>query len=269
MPEPRTALVTGAGSGIGRALADALALQGWNVLATDRDADAARATADTIVQRGLSAQAECLDVTDGAAFQALVARATETGPSVDLLVNNAGVGAAGEVRDLTADSWEKVLDVNLRGTIHGIHAAYPGMVARRRGVILNIASGAGLCPRPGMVPYAASKAAVVALSTSLRAEASAHGVRVHVACPGYIATDILARSEYVGVDGQALRDRIPIRPMPAAECARRILRGVDRNQAVIPVGLGVTLEWWLYRWLPWVVHTAARTRARAFREARR
>ncbi|TVQ99297.1 MAG: SDR family NAD(P)-dependent oxidoreductase [Deltaproteobacteria bacterium] len=263
---PGTALVTGAGAGIGRALSLALAQRGWTVVVTDLRETAAKETLQALESTGGRGSAYALDVTDASAWARLIDQLPET-PS--LLVNNAGIGGAGEVRDLSPEHWTPIVDVNLRGVAHGVQAVYPAMAEAGRGAILNIASGAGLCPRPGMVPYAAAKHAVVGLSTSLRAEAAAHGVRVCVACPGYIATDILRNSQYVGVDARTLTERIPIRPMSAQDCARRILRGLDRNRAVIPIGGGVTAEWLLYRIAPGLVHRLARIRARAFREARR
>lgn len=262
------ALVTGAGSGIGAALAHALAAVGYRVACTDRDGVAATATAASIRQgRGL-ASAHRLDVTDAAAFAEIVEHVEQTEGPITMLVNNAGVGLAGAVEDLTLADWDRVIDVNLRGVAHGVAAVYPRMVARRAGTVLNIGSGAGLCPRPGMVAYAATKAAVVGLSTSLAAEASAHGVHVAVACPGYVATAIMAGTTYRNLDQDALIAQIPISPITADEAARRILRGVRRRRVVIPVGAEVSLEWWLWRWCPSLVGRVARWRAQRFFSAR-
>lgn len=263
----RLALVTGAASGIGAALAEALAGAGARVWLTDVDADAVAETAAAIGRRhpGAAVHHAPLDVTDGPAFAAAVAR---VGAPVDFLFNNAGVGLAGELRDLTPDDWRRVLAVNLEGTINGVHAVYPAMVERGSGHIVNIASGAALAPRPGMVPYAAAKAAVVGLSRSLRAEAAGLGVRVSAVCPGYIDTGIMDRTRFVGLDRDGLAGAIPIAPISAAECARRTLRGVARNRGLIPVGAEVGLEWRLMRFAPGLVERMARWRARQFRAHR-
>lgn len=271
-PDPfagRLALITGAASGIGAALADALAARGARVWLTDLDADRVARTAEEIAGRHPDAALAHapLDVTDADAFAALAARIEEAAP-IELLFNNAGVGLAGEVRDLTPADWQRVLSVNLDGTVNGIHAVYPGMVARGAGHIVNIASGAALAPRPGMVPYAAAKAAVVALSRSLRAEAAALGIKVSAVCPGYIDTGIMSRTRFVGLDRAGLEGAIPIRPISAAECARRTLVGVARDRALIPVGAEVGLEWRLMRFAPGLVERLARWRARQFRQHR-
>lgn len=263
----RAALITGAASGIGAALAEALAAHGARVWLTDVQPLAP--VVEAISARHPEARVEHapLDVTDADAFAALAARIEAVQP-IDLLFNNAGVGLAGELRDLTPADWRRVLAVNLEGTINGIHAVYPAMVARGDGHVVNIASGAALAPRPGMVPYAAAKAAVVGLSRSLRAEAAGLGVRVSAVCPGYIDTGIMGRTRFVGLDRAGLEGAIPIRPISAAECARRTLVGVARDRALIPVGAEVGLEWRLMRWAPGLVERMARWRARQFRRHR-
>ncbi|MEZ4433323.1 MAG: SDR family NAD(P)-dependent oxidoreductase [bacterium] len=282
----RTALITGAAGGIGAALAEALHALGARVWLTDLDPARLQATAARLAghpvaleevpsdapDRAEAANADAhptiaasrLDVTDPAAFAATLAHARARHGPLDLLINNAGVGLAGEIRDLTLADWRRALDVNLWGTIHGVHAALPAMIARRRGHIINIASGAALAPRPGMAPYAAAKSAVVALTLALRAEAAPHHVRVNAACPGYIDTGILDRTTYIALDPARLRAAIPIAPLSAPECARRILHGAARDRPIIPVGAEVAAEWRLARYLPRLVDHLARWRARQF-----
>lgn len=253
------ALVTGGGSGIGRALCEALADLGAQVAVTDRDEAAAREVADTI-----GGTAHALDVTDAGAFAAIVSGL----PRVDLLFNNAGIGLAGEVRDSTAADWKPVIDVNIGGVVNGIHAVLPGMLARGSGQIINTASGAGLVPRPGMTPYAATKHAVVGLSTSLRAEVHDLGVGVSVVCPGYIATNIMSATKYVGLDKDKLTSGIPIKPISAADCAQAILRGVAKDRAIIPVSKLLRLEWLLYRLSPSLGLRLSLIRGRQFAKSR-
>ena len=253
------ALVTGGGSGIGAALARLLAARGVRVVVTDVDGARAAAVAEEVGGRACA-----LDVTDAAAFEAVVDEIYATEGRLDDLFNNAGVGLAGLVADLKVDDWRRVVDVNLWGVVNGIHAVYPRMVAAGRGRIVNTASGAGLCPRPGMTPYAATKYAVVGLSASLRPEAALHGVQVNTFCPGYIATDIVRATRFVGVDGAGMMEKVPIRPMTAARCAQIALRGVDRDRAVIPVSLYVWLDWLLFRLSPRLSIWIAGYRARQF-----
>lgn len=250
------ALVTGAASGIGRALAIALSEAGSHVIATDRDADALAALASDYptISTGVH------DVSSREDWSTVV---TEHGP-IDILVNNAGIGMAGEVRDTPLSDWERVIAVNTMGTILGIDAVYSGMVERGRGRIINVASGAGLLPRPGMVPYATSKAAVLGLSRSFQPEAAQHGVHVHVVCPGYIATSIMKKTTWRGVDGDALQAAIPLKPMTADRCAHVVLRSAKRGRVVIPVTAATWIEWWLERVSPNLTLKIARIRAKTF-----
>lgn len=261
----RVALVTGAASGIGRGLVEVLAARGARVVVTDRDAAGAETVAAAINATGGRAWASALDVTDAEAFSAVVERVVEREGRIDLLINNAGVGLAGEVRDMSLADWGLVLDVNVRGVVHGIAAAYPRMIEQGGGQIVNVASGAGLLPRPGMTAYAASKHAIVGLSTSLRAEAAPLGVRVNVACPGHVGTNILNSTRFVGCDGDAIRDqvaRLPLAALSPTACAERILRGAAKDRAVITVNTLTKVEWLLFRWLPALGRTLALWRGR-------
>ncbi len=238
-----TAIVTGAGSGIGRALAHGLADRGVRVFCTDVDGASAEETA-----RSCGGDFSALDVTNASAFGELVAR-VDRDHGLAYLFNNAGIAVGGEAQSLGPEDWQRVLDVNLRGTIHGVTAAYPRMLARGRGHILNVASIAGLVPYPLSVPYTTSKHAVVGLSLALRAEGAARGVRVSVACPGTIDTAIWHRSEVRGFDRQRVIEWLG-KPTTAKACANAILRGVEKNRGVIVVGNDARLAWLVQRASP-------------------
>ena len=183
----KVAVVTGAGSGIGRAIAELLDRCGARVHCVDIQADAARAVAATLT----NAHAHALNVVDARAVVTLAERIYAQHGRVDLLFNNAGIGHAGLVQETELDDWRRVIDVNVMGVVHGIHVFLPRML-QQTGIahIVNTASGAGLMPHPKMAPYAASKHAVVGLSTSLAAELHGSNVRVTVLCPGVINTAI-------------------------------------------------------------------------------
>lgn len=232
---------------------------------TDLNLPGAEAAA---IELGPLAEAARLDVTDAEGFDALIADVFSRHGRLDWLFNNAGVGAGGLVDDLTPKDWKLVMDVNLWGVINGVSAAYPRMIAQGFGHIVNTGSGAGLAPRPGMTPYAAAKSGVVGLTMSLRAEAVAHGVKVSVACPGYVATKIIDSADYKGVDKGKLTANIPIKPMTADDCARVILKGVDRNKPIIVDSFYVWLDWMVYRIAPGFAVWLAGWRAGAFRKAR-
>ena len=127
------------------------------------------------------------------------------------MFNNAGIGVAGEVRNLSLGHWRKAIDINLWGVIHGTTAAYAAMLRQGSGHIVNTASAAGLIGEPGLAPYSVTKSAVVALSTALRAEADAFGVRVSVVCPGFMDTAIYENAIGVKVDKDEFLAKLPVR----------------------------------------------------------
>lgn len=261
-------LVTGGASGIGLALVGRLARAGATVYAADLSAERLDVALAPLLAEGRAVRPVVLDVTDAAAFERVVAELHAREGRLDVLFNNAGVGVAGEVRDLGLEDWRRMVDVNVYGVVHGIAAVYPRMIAQGHGQIVNTASGAGLGPRPGQTPYAAAKHAVIGLSTSLRAEARAYGVRVTAACPGYVATHVMRDAKFVGVDREKLAARIPIRPMSADRCAELMLRGAARDQAIVAISAYVKLDWWVYRLSPALSCWLAEWRARQVRASK-
>lgn len=183
------------------------------------------------------------------AWAALAEETHERTGRIDYLFNNAGIGVGGEMRDYDLEDWDDVFDVNLRGVAYGIQAVYPRMIAQRSGHIVNTASVAGLVAAPEG-SYTATKHAVVGLSKALRIEARRHGVRVSVLCPGVIRTPILSGGKFGRIkmrgvsDAQILRLWEKMRPMAPAELARRTLRALERDEAII-----VIPRWWKIFWL--------------------
>lgn len=167
------------------------------------------------------------------------------------LFNNAGIAIMGHARLMTLADWNGLIDVNVRGVVHGVAAAYPLMLRQGSGHIVNTASAAGLAPTPGLTGYAMTKHAVVGLSTSLRLEAARFGVKVSVVCPGLIDTPLKDAMRLLGAEREAVLGELPPRILytPAA-CARDILRGVARNRAIIVVTPMAKLVWFLYRCAP-------------------
>jgi len=263
--EGKFALVTGGASGIGAALAKLLVREGATVALCDLNPEAVQKVAHELDPQLTRAIPVTLDVTDMDAFGAVVHDLHQRFGRIDLLFNNAGLGLAGEVQDMGMQDWERLWNVNVRGVVHGIHFVYPIMIRQNAGVIVNTASGAGLVPRPGMVPYATTKHAIVGLTISMRPEAQQNGVQISALCPGYVQTKILKNTRYVGVDGDALTAKIPISALSADDCAARCLRGVQRGQAIITDSWYVRVEWAVYRLSPRFAMWMARQRAKLFR----
>jgi len=243
----RVAIVTGGASGIGRSLVTALAAEGARVVIADVDADLATTVARNL---GAGVRAERVDVTDAAAVQALVDGVADREGRLDLMFNNAGIAVLADTRDTSLADWNRLIDVNLRGVVHGVVAAYPLMIRQGGGHIVNTASVAGLVSSPATTAYAATKHAVVGLSVSLRAEARLHGVRVSVVCPGLIETPIIQNAKIVGPPVDRLLAESPLRLHSSERLAGAVLRGVARNRAIIPFTAEARAMWWLHRLSP-------------------
>jgi NAD(P)-dependent dehydrogenase (short-subunit alcohol dehydrogenase family) len=251
-----TAIVTGAASGIGRALAEELAKRGCEVAAADLQVALAKKVASGISAFGVKARAVRIDVTDFPAMRKLARETIKRTGRLDYIFNNAGIVIGGGVDLYCIADWNKVIDVNIRGVINGIQAAYPIMLAQGFGHIVNTASMAGLMPGPGNTVYTMTKHGVVGLSLSLRGEAALAGVRVSVICPGVIQTPIL---EGGGRYGKMLIDVPPeemrrlferLRPMPPHVFAKKVLDAVAKNRPIIIFPRWWRVFWWINRLSP-------------------
>ena len=188
----KTVVVTGGGGGIGGATCRRFGAEGAKVAVHDRNLDAAEKVAAAIREAGGQAQAFRCDITDRASVDAAIA-ATEAalGP-IDVLVNNAGWDVFKPFTKTTPDDWDKLIAINLTGALHMHHAVLPGMAARKRGRIVNIASDAGRVGSSGEAVYAACKGGLIALSKTLAREHARHGITVNVVCPGPTDTALFA-----------------------------------------------------------------------------
>ncbi|OBG48688.1 SDR family NAD(P)-dependent oxidoreductase [Mycolicibacterium fortuitum] len=243
----KQAIVTGGGSGIGAALCRALSSAGADVLCTDIDEAAAARTAAP-----LGARSARLDVTDAAAVQAAVDGVVDRAGRLDLMFNNAGIVWGGDTELLTLDQWNAIIDINVRGVVHGVAAAYPQMIRQGHGHIVNTASMAGLAAAGQLTSYVMTKHAVVGLSLALRSEAAAHGVGVLAVCPAAVETPILDKGAvggFVGRDyflqGQGVKTAYD-----ADRLAADTLRAVERNKAILVKPRRAHASWLFARLAP-------------------
>jgi NAD(P)-dependent dehydrogenase (short-subunit alcohol dehydrogenase family) len=263
------AIVTGGGAGIGRGLCEQLAGHGARVVIADIDFENARQCAATLVQAGQRAEAVALDVSVAADVERVVNEVAARHGRLDYMFNNAAVAVAGELRDLAPGHFRRVIDVNLLGVVHGTMAAYRVMLRQRGGHIINVSSITGLLPTPMLIPYSATKYAIVGFSTALRIEAERLGVKVSVACPGLVDTRIHERTEYVNVPKEDYVAQLPRKLMVTpAQAARAILRGVARDDAMIVHPLNAKVGWWLYRLCPALVAKLMQRAVTNFRKVR-
>ncbi len=265
----RTAIVTGGGSGIGAALTRALVADGVHVVCADLDLAAAESVAAGASGPGRATARE-VDVTSASDVQSAVDDVVTEHGRIDLLFNNAGITFLGDTEELTLAQWNAIIDVNIRGVVHGVHAAYPRMIAQGAGHIVNTASMGGLMAAGLMTSYVTTKHAVVGLSLALRTEAAAHGVGVTVVCPAAVDTPILDKGE-IGrfrgrdfyLEGQGVK-----RPVDPDVLARRVLAAVDADEAYVVEPRQARIAWRIGRLSPTLVNAmatrfVAKQRARA------
>ncbi len=243
----KVAVVTGGGSGIGRALCEALAHRQAIVVPADLNPEAAQEAAAIIRQSGGCAEAAQVDVRQVEQMRSLIDRVTTRFGRLDYMFNNAGTNVAGEVRDLELEHWQRIIDTNLWGVVHGTWIAYSVMVKQGSGHIVNTASLAGLTGLPTNTAYAATKHAVVGLSTSLRVEAAGLGVKVSVVCPSFVRTRGIEALAVLNAKREDLTRNIPLKPISPEQAAKSILRGVEANRAIIVFPFYARLVWWLWR----------------------
>ncbi|WP_101254026.1 SDR family oxidoreductase [Streptomyces barkulensis] len=267
-------LVTGAARGIGHETALAFARAGARVVAVDIRGEEVARTAELARRAGAQeAWAETVDVSDGAAMEELARRTAAEHGVVDVLVNNAGIAAAGPFLEHTADDWEAVLGSNLWGTIHGCRLFGRQMSERGQGGhIVNVVSCAAYEPTRALPAYCTSKAAALMLSHVLRADLAGEGIGVSAICPGIVSTSIIEDTRFRGTgerDAGLRRKRAlqvyRIRRFAPERVADTVLRSVIRNKAVVPVGLEAWGGVVLARLAPSALRAFARINVRARR----
>jgi NAD(P)-dependent dehydrogenase (short-subunit alcohol dehydrogenase family) len=238
----KRALVTGGAAGIGRAIALKLAREGCDIALLDIDGAAAQATAAEIRALGREAAAAAGDVTDRDEITAAVGDLTAKGAPIDILVNNAGIARLGSLLTMPEKDWRDTFAVNVDGVFHVTRAVVPGMVARRRGAVVNLASWLGRRGHPAFGAYAATKFAVIAMTQALAVEVAPAGVRVNAVCPGLIVGTPMrealdAASEGAGLPRAAERAKsIPIGRAGTPEDVAKVVAFLASDEAAYVTG---------------------------------
>jgi NAD(P)-dependent dehydrogenase (short-subunit alcohol dehydrogenase family) len=263
----KTALITGAGSGIGRATAIAFAHAGADLVLADVDEAGLEATAAPLRGLGRRVLSRRVDVSQRDAMRAFAEEVPSVAGPIDVLVNNAGVGLAARLLETTLEDWDWIVSINLWGVVHGCHFFAPAMAQRGRGHIVNVASAAGLVASEPLGAYATTKFAVVGYSEALREELGPLGVGVTTICPGVIDTPIVKssrmRGSYAQPEARARTQTLYTRRGYGPEkVAAAILDAVVHNRALVPVS---PEAWALYLGK----RTAPETMRRLFAEVRK
>jgi NAD(P)-dependent dehydrogenase (short-subunit alcohol dehydrogenase family) len=259
----KIAVVTGAGSGIGRSTALLLARHGAKVHVADIESDRAQRVAGEIQAAGGDALSHHLDVSDPVAVDAFAAAIFAADGRVDILHNNAGIGHGGSIEDTTIEDWQRVIGVNLLGVAYGVQAFVPRMLKQGRAAsVINTASLAGINPAAKMAPYCTSKFGVVGMTESLNAELSKRGIRFSAICPGIIDTNIIPTATVRGdLEGKhsKINEFYATRGVSPDEVADAVLRAIEKHTLIVPVPRRqVLFPYLLHRFSPRLTQAMAR-----------
>ncbi|MGB1220189.1 MAG: SDR family oxidoreductase [Alcanivoracaceae bacterium] len=249
-------LITGGASGLGRALAEAWLARGARVLITDINDERGAETVFALKGRGeIHYQRANTCVAED--WVRLLEWVEENFNGLDVLVNNAGVAAAGRIDRVSMDDWDWIIDINLKGVVQGCRTFTPLFKKQGDGQIINIASLAAVACAPAMSSYNVTKAGVVALSETLRHELAPYGIRVSVVCPSFFQTNLAdtMRTPEEGMDS-TVRKLLAGGKIDADEVARRILKGAGKNRLMILPHSEGKMLWWMKRYLPPVFNYA-------------
>jgi len=246
----KTALITGAASGIGRATAIELALRGVDMFLADIDEKGLAGVRSEIEANGGHCQIMRVDVSDNVQVKNMVEAAVGKLSHIDILVNSAGVTLIGEVSDCSLEDWEWIVRINLWGSICSVYHVLPHMIERKSGHIVNIASAAGLVALPGNGSYCVTKFGLVGFSEVLRAELHKHNIKITLVCPGGVGTNFeknaRVRNLSKFVPGKFVRGRIQTPEF----LAKKIVSAIKKEKFMLTTGIEGQLLWYIKRFIP-------------------
>lgn len=248
----KLAIITGGGSGLGKAFCTQLADDGWHVAIADIDLQKATDVLAGIKQRGGSGHVEQLDVADSLAWEQIIDRLREEWPKLDLLVNNAGICGAGKIGEYAMDEFRRILEVNLLGIVHGCHACVPWMIETAPGGhVVNVASIAAALNAPAMAAYNTSKAGVVAFSETLYGELLTSGIGVTVVMPGFFRSQLLEKGTFQDHRLRDIAENYTHKStFTANDVVFKTLRAIRKKELYVVIGWKARLAWRLKRFAP-------------------
>lgn len=249
-PEKRI-MITGAGSGLGRALALEYARKNWKVCIAEIDMKSAKETEKLVKEAGGEPLTIACDVTKPEDFTKIAKSLKSKWGGVDIVVNNAGVAAGGWMEKIPLKDWDWIIDINFKSIVYSCRTFIPMMEKQGKGHIVNIASAAGLICFPEMISYNATKAAVIALSKTLRVELAPKNINVTVVTPTFFKSNLLDRTRVISERqadmANAFFDRISI---TSEKVAKRVVKGIKRRRFYLNAILDGKILWFFHRMTP-------------------
>ncbi len=251
----KTALITGAGSGLGRALSQEFAAKGWNIAICDVNLDGAKGTQELLKDFAIKAEVYEMDVQNVEQIAQVKAQINNDLGAVDLLINNAGIGDSGTLEKVAMEDFKRLIDINLYGVVNGYQAFVGDMKKAPRAHVVNIASFAAIANPPASAAYNISKAAVVSASETMRVELSRTNVGVSVVCPAFFKTNLLdsfaERDDKVKMVAKKLMERSPTQ---AKDVSEAIYQAVMNDQFMVIPHKDSKMQYRVKRWLPELFH---------------
>ncbi len=258
----KVVLITGAASGIGQASAIRFARSGADVVVSDVNEVGLEHTVKAIEATGRRGMGIIADVSDAEQVKDMIDQTIDKFGQVDVMMNNAGVGMGGEMRDMELKDWEWIVNINLWGPIYGVHYVLPHMIERGQGHIVNVASASGLVASPGLTAYTTTKYGIVGLSEVLRNEIAKYGIGVSVICPGFVRTNIFGSMRYKGwKEEEQIRDIPWFAGISPDTCAKHVVKVVKKNRFMCLLTPEMKLLYSMKKYSPPIYNGIARLQA--------
>ena len=267
--------ITGAASGIGRATALAMARCGAHLFLTDINEKGLKETYDMISGSGTTVcRQQAFDITRFEAVQAFAKELHHEFGPMDVVINNAGIALFGLVEEMTHDHWQKVINTNLWGVIHGIESFLPEMIQAKKGHVVNISSTAGLAGLPWHAAYSSAKYGLVGLSEVLRYDLMQHNISVTVICPGAVDTPLKNSTPILGVDregkkAKALIHRFEKHAVTPEYVAGLIINAIEKKKFMVITSFDIKALYFVKRYCPPVYHFVMKQLSNLMNDLRR